>query len=53
MAFIKAMPKAFGVTLFNGRCDYDKVKNIYRQVSVAQLLTKQLCVVSIVLREHC
>ena len=48
MAFSKAMPEAFRVTLFNGSRDNDEVKKprvFIRIVSVAQLLAKQLCVV--------
>ena len=48
MAFSKAMPEAFRVTLFNGSRDNDEVKKpriFIRRVSVAQLLAKQLCVV--------
>ena len=46
MAFSKAMPKAFHVTLFNGSCDNDEEQHIFIcRVSVVQLLAKQLCVV--------
>ena len=48
MAFSKAMPEAFCVTLFKGSYDNDEVKKPHIficKVSIAQLLAKQLCVV--------
>ena len=45
MAFTKAMPEAFRITLFNGSRDNDgnKVPRVFiGRVSIAQLLAKQL-----------
>ena len=46
MAFSKAMPEAFCVTLFYGSRDNDEVEKLrvfIRRVSVAQLLAVLLC----------